>query len=131
MFSHVFLGVKNFERALGFYREILPALGLKERFCDPHRPWAGWQIPGDSRPLLLIGTPYNGQAHMEGNGQMLALSAQDPTIVQAVYEIALACGGICEGPPGLRPHYHANYFGAYFRDTEGNKLCVVSHESPS
>ena len=36
-------------------------------------------------------------------------------------------GSVCEGPPGLRPHYHANYYGAYFRDLDGNKLCVCCH----
>jgi hypothetical protein len=39
----------------------------------------------------------------------------------------LRLGGRSEGEPGLRPEYHANYYGAYFRDTEGNKVCVVSH----
>jgi hypothetical protein len=37
-------------------------------------------------------------------------------------------GGSCEGPPGLRPQYHAHYYGAYFRDPDGNKLCVCCHE---
>jgi len=41
--------------------------------------------------------------------------------------VALASGGVSEGAPGLRPEYHANYYGAYFRDTEGNKLCVACH----
>ena len=40
---------------------------------------------------------------------------------------AWAVGGTSEGAPGLRPEYHANYYGAYFRDTEGNKLCVACH----
>ena len=40
---------------------------------------------------------------------------------------ALAHGARCEGPPGLRPEYHAHYYGAYFRDSEGNKLCVACH----
>ena len=39
----------------------------------------------------------------------------------------LALGAVCEGPPGLRPQYHANYYGAYFRDLDGNKLCVCCH----
>lgn len=47
--------------------------------------------------------------------------------VRAAYQTALRLGGRSEGAPGLRPEYHANYYGAYFRDTEGNKVCVVSH----
>ena len=43
------------------------------------------------------------------------------------YEAALRYGGVSEGPPGVRPEYHANYYGTYFRDPEGNKICVASH----
>jgi catechol 2,3-dioxygenase-like lactoylglutathione lyase family enzyme len=63
MFSHVFIGVGDVERALAFYRPILGALGLEARFCDPNRPWAGWQTPGQARPLFLIGAPFDGQPH--------------------------------------------------------------------
>lgn len=127
MFSHVFIGVSDFERALAFYRALMPVLGVQERFCDRTRPWAGWQSHPDPRPLLLIGTPFDGQPHEPGNGQMLALLAPSRAGVDAAHAVALAQGGRCEGPPGLRPHYHPNYYGAYFRDTEGNKLCVACH----
>ena len=45
--------------------------------------------------------------------------------------LALAQGGSCEGAPGVRAHYHAHYYGAYFRDPDGNKLCVVCHAAPA
>jgi len=41
---------------------------------------------------------------------------------------SLAHGGSCAGAPGLRPAYHPDYYGAYFRDPDGNKLCVACHE---
>ncbi|KQV49908.1 VOC family protein [Massilia sp. Root335] len=128
MFSHVFIGVVDFERALAFYTPLMAALGLEERFCDRARPWAGWQIPGQARPLFLIGAPYDGQPHAPGNGQMAALLAPGRTAVDAAYAVALAHGGSDEGAPGLRPHYHAHYYGAYLRDPDGNKLCVVCHD---
>lgn len=132
MFSHVMLGVSDFERALAFYRQVLPALGLTERFCERvgerGGPWAGWQPAGGGRPLFLIGRPYDGQPHVPGNGQMVAFLAADRASVRAVHALALAHGGRCEGPPGLRPEYHAHYYGAYFRDSEGNKLCIACHE---
>lgn len=56
---------------------------------------------------------------------MFALLAPSREAVRAAYASALAHGGTCEGPPGLRPQYHADYYGAYFRDPDGNKLCVV------
>lgn len=128
MFSHIFLGVADFERALAFYRALMPVLGITERFCDRTRPWAGWQSAPGPRPLLLIGTPWNGQSQAPGNGPMTAFLASDRATVNRAWAVALAHGGTDEGPPGLRPEYHAHYWGAYFRDTEGNKLCVACHE---
>lgn len=127
MFSHIFLGVSDFERALAFYEALMRALGIEQRFCDRSRPWAGWQTPGSVRPLFLIGAPYDRNAHQAGNGQMVAFSAADRVTVDRAYQVALSNGGTSEGAPGLRPEYHAHYYGAYFRDTEGNKLCVVCH----
>lgn len=127
MFSHIFLGVTDFDRALAFYQPVMASLGLEQRFCDLDRPWAGWQTPGSVRPLLLIGVPYDGNPHEVGNGQMVALGATDRATVDRTYHVALANGGTPEGPPGLRPEYHPHYYGAYFRDPEGNKLCVVCH----
>ena len=130
MFSHIFVGVKDFDRALAFYDALMAALGIDRRFCDRDRPWAGWQTPQTVRPLFLIGSPHDGQAHQAGNGQMVAFMAADRAAVDRAHETALKNGGTCEGPPGLRPQYHANYYGAYFRDPEGNKLCVACHASP-
>ena len=127
MLSHVFIGVNDFDRAVAFYSPVLERLGLVPRFTEPARPWAGWQTPGVARPLFLIGRPFDGQPAAPGNGAMNALLAADHATVDAVHALALQHGGRCEGPPGLRPEYHASYYGAYFRDPEGNKLCVCCH----
>ncbi|MDH4418549.1 MAG: VOC family protein [Acidovorax sp.] len=127
MLSHVFVGVNDFDRAMAFYSPVLERLGLVLRFTEPARPWAGWQTPGVARPLFLIGQPFDGQPAAPGNGAMNALLAADRATVDAVHALALQHGGRCEGLPGLRPEYHANYYGAYFRDPEGNKLCVCCH----
>jgi len=126
LFSHIFVGVKDFERALAFYRALMPVLGVQERFCDTRRPWAGWQSRPEPRPLFLIGAPHEGQ-HAAGNGQMVAFLADSRATVDKAYAVALAHGGTSEGEPGPSPEYHAHYYGAYFRDTEGNKLCVACH----
>jgi lactoylglutathione lyase len=127
VFSHVFVGVSDFDRALAFYRPLMACLDLPERFCEPERPWAGWQTPGSVRPLFLIGLPFDGAPHRPGNGQMVAFAADSRARVDQAHLLALRLGGVSEGPPGLRPQYHANYYGAYFRDLDGNKLCVVCH----
>ena len=129
MFSHIFIGVTDFDRALTFYEPLMLALGVEQRFCERGRPWAGWQSSPDTRPLLLIGSPFNGEPHQPGNGQMVAFLAGSRQLVDQVYALALANGGTCEGKPGLRPEYHANYYGAYFRDPDGNKLCVACHRA--
>jgi lactoylglutathione lyase len=127
MFSHIFVGVRDFDRALAFYQPLMAVLGIEQRFCERGRPWAGWQTPGAVRPLFLIGTPYDGKSHDVGNGQMTAFGAADRATVDRAFEVALSHGGTSEGPPGLRPEYHAHYYGAYFRDPDGNKLCVACH----
>lgn len=127
MFSHVFMSVKEFDRALAFYRPLMQCLGIAERFCEADKPWAGWHSEGGKRPLFVICKPFDGQAHEAGNGQMVAFAAADRATVRRAYQTALEAGALCEGPPGVRPQYHAHYYGAYFRDTEGNKLCVACH----
>ena len=127
MFSHVFISVGDFDRAYAFYAAVMESLGIGRRFHDPAKPWAGWHSADSARPLLVIGKPHDGQAHDAGNGQMTAFLAADRAMVQRAYQAALDNGGRCEGPPGPRPHYHAHYYGAYFRDPDGNKLCVACH----
>ena len=127
MFSHVFVSISDFERAYGFYSAVMQSIGIELRFCEPEKPWAGWHSAGRSRPFFVICKPYNGQPHDPGNGQMVAFMARDRATVRESYQTALRHGGTCEGPPGLRPHYHPNYYGAYFRDPDGNKICVASH----
>jgi catechol 2,3-dioxygenase-like lactoylglutathione lyase family enzyme len=129
MFSHIFVGVSDFERALRFYEPLMASLGIEPRFCDRSRPWAGWQTSGGPRPLFLVGSPYDRQAADPGNGHMVAFLGADRATVRRAHAVALAHGGVCEGEPGLRPEYHANYYGAYFRDPDGNKLCVACHTS--
>jgi catechol 2,3-dioxygenase-like lactoylglutathione lyase family enzyme len=129
MISHITVGVTDFERAYDFYRGLMAALDIEQRFCDRNTPWAGWQSAGGQRPLFLIRHPYDGETHQPGNGQMTAFLAKTRSMVRAAHAFALANGGQDEGAPGLRPHYHPHYYGTYFRDPDGNKLCVACHEA--
>ena len=60
MFSHIFIGVADFDRALAFYQPVMAALGIEPRFVDASPPWAGWQTTPGPRPLFLIGKPWEG-----------------------------------------------------------------------
>ena len=55
MFSHIFVGVSDFDRALAFYTPLMAVLKIAPRFCERSRPWAGWQSSPGPRPLFLIG----------------------------------------------------------------------------
>ena len=131
MISHTCVGVNDFAQALVFYRGLMRILGLDNCFTDPARPWAGWKQRDADRPLFIVGAPLDGLAASPGNGSMVALLAADRKTVDKAYTVALALGGRCEGPPGLRPQYHAHFYGAYFCDPEGNKLCVCCHNEPT
>jgi hypothetical protein len=62
---------------------------------------------------------------------MTAFLATTRDVVDCCHTAALANGGSCAGLPGLRPQYHAHYYGAYFRDPDGNKICVCCHKQPA
>ncbi|MEJ0047254.1 MAG: VOC family protein [Rhodospirillales bacterium] len=114
MISHVYIGITDFSRALAFYAALTEELGLVLKFLEPEVPWAAWMRADVARPLLVIGHPYNGRTADPGNGQMVALLAGSRDAVDRCYGIAIGHGAVCDGPPGLRPHYHPNYYGALF-----------------
>ena len=125
MFSHLMLGVEDVARATDFYDGLMTLLGHKMRFRE--KGWAGWQPADRDRPLLIIGTPYGGGPASPGKGVMVAFGVPSREQVDQAHAYAMAHGGQDEGLPGLRPQYHPDYYGAYFRDPDGNKLCVVCH----
>lgn len=131
MISHVFLGISDFERAFNFYSKLMDGLGLTLKFCDASKGWAGWVSDTSPRPIFVIGKPFDGNPSAPGNGNMVALLAPSRYAVRRTHATALALGAMCEGEPGLRPHYHPNYYGAYFRDPDGNKICVCCHDPVS
>jgi catechol 2,3-dioxygenase-like lactoylglutathione lyase family enzyme len=126
MFSHIFVGINDFARAERFYDAVMRSLNLEKRWADASRPWAGWQGPL-GRPYFVIAHPHDGGAPTPGNGLMVAFAASSREAVRLSHAAAIANGGTCEGPPGLRPQYHEHYYGAYFRDPDGNKLAVACH----
>lgn len=127
MFSHITVGVSDFDRAFGFWQPLMALLGHPVRLVDRSRPWAVWETAGGGRPFFIITRPFDGAPALPGNGTMAAFSAGDRTTVERVHELGLALGGHDEGGPALRPEYHPGYYGAYLRDPDGNKLCIVCH----
>jgi catechol 2,3-dioxygenase-like lactoylglutathione lyase family enzyme len=130
MLSHVHVGVTDFTRSYGFYRAVLGELKLEVKVYRPEQSWAAWAASGTDRPLFFIGLPFDRRPAASGNGHMTAFLAPTRGAVDRCHTAAIANGGRCDGPPGPRPRYHAHYYGAYFRDPDGNKICVCCHNAP-
>jgi len=128
MISHVTIAVSDFERALAFYGDVLEVLGLTRSYYDADIEAASFRDPKQPRPLLHLRRPFDGKDAVPGNGPMVAFLCPDRDTVQKAYDRALKKGAEIEGKPGLRDQYHDDYFGAYVRDTEGNKICFVCHD---
>ena len=127
MYSHVTLGVNDIERAVKFYDAVLGTLGQK-RF-DLEESWAGYgEFGGVGIGTLWILKPANGQPATSGNGTNVALLAPTRASVEAFHAAALENGGVDEGKPGVRTEVHENFYAAYVRDPDGNKLLAVCHE---
>ena len=128
MFSHATIGANDYAVAKAFYDATLAPLGIRCFQEWPDAGWAGFKAKGDMQTFWLC-RPQNGEAAAPGNGTMTAFLAADTDAVHAAHAAALAHGGSCEGPPGPRPQY-GDFYAAYVRDPEGNKLCFV-HRVPS
>ncbi len=74
--------------------------------------------------------PHDGGEPAPGNGHTLAFEAESRAQVDAFHAACLAQGGADAGAPSLRPQYHADYYGAYARDRDGNKIACVCHRAP-
>ena len=118
MIGYVTIGTNDLAKAAGFYDEVLSFFGGK-RFMENERLIA-WNA-GEHSPGVGVCKPFDGNAASVGNGMMVSLMAAGPEQVNAVHARALELGGSDEGAPGLR---FGQFYGAYFRDLDGNKLCT-------
>lgn len=123
--AHVTFGTNDLERGARFYDAVMDAFGGARAFA--HDRAIGWGFP-DGGPSIGITYPFDGEPANRGNGTMFALMASGEDQVRAVHAAALANGGSCEGPPGLRAN---GFYAAYFRDPDGNKMnafCIPAAE---
>lgn len=116
MIGYVTLGTNDLARGAKFYDALAAELGVG-RMMD-EGTFIAWGEPGGAAGIGLT-QPFDGKSATVGNGVMVALEASGPDQVKRLYDIAVANGGICEGPPGPRGE---GFYAAYFRDPDGNKL---------
>lgn len=128
MLSGICIGTNDLSAAGKFYDAVLATIGMSCVLSEPsERGYAG----ADGRITLFLVVPYNEQVATFGNGTQVMFYAPDTNGVRAFHSMALRYGGSDEGQPGPR-HYHPDYYGAYARDLDGNKLNVsVSLEDRS
>ncbi len=122
MLAYTLLGSNDLPRAIAFYNAVLAPLGAKIIMAFPKAT-----VWGTDAPAFGVGTPYDGAPATSGNGTMIALMAPDRPSVDTVHAKALALGGKDEGAPGVRGDDPEGFYGAYFRDLDGNKLCVCHY----
>lgn len=123
MIGYALVGTNDLPKALAFFDALFDSVGVK-RLWDMGDRGASW---GSSwgKPSLGVCTPYDGQPATAGNGTMVALVVDSRAKVDAMHARALALGGRDEGAPGVRGEEGDNaFYGAYFRDLDGNKFCV-------
>jgi len=118
MIGYATIGTNNLEKATEFYDKVLGVLGGKRTMgFDRMQFYGGGESPG----MLAVCKPYDEKAATAGNGSMFGIPAASKEQVDAAHAAALAAGATCEGPPGQRL---PTFYGAYFRDLDGNKVCV-------
>src|SRR3954470_502239 len=129
MYSHVTLGTSQMDRAMRFYDAVLAPLGMqRKRTFKIAISYAPPDFTGVNEPFWVV-RPYDKNNATPGNGVTVAFEAPTRAAVDSFHAAALAAGAVDEGPPGIREHYHPNYYGAYVRDPDGNKICVVCHHA--
>jgi catechol 2,3-dioxygenase-like lactoylglutathione lyase family enzyme len=128
--DHIGLRCVDLERSLAFYRAALAALGLEvvmevsaEQTGDRRHVGFG----RDGKPSVWL---TDGAANADG-GLHLAFAVDERAQVDAFHHAGLAAGGRDNGAPGLRPHYHPNYYGAFLLDPDGHNIEAVCHRPAS
>jgi catechol 2,3-dioxygenase-like lactoylglutathione lyase family enzyme len=116
MIGYVTVGTNDLEKAKAFYDALAAELGARRTFASERM-----QGYGGGGAMLAVCTPHDGKSATVGNGTMVSLAAPSKEVVDKVHAKALALGAKDEGAPGPRSD---TFYGAYFRDPDGNKICV-------
>ena len=124
MIGYTTLGSNDIDKALVFYDGLIGAMGGKRLMTMPDARGFTLYGAGQGKPMLAVTKPYDGGLATPGNGTMVALAAETRGQVDALHAKALELGGSDEGAPGVRGDFGGEFYGAYFRDLDGNKFCA-------
>jgi catechol 2,3-dioxygenase-like lactoylglutathione lyase family enzyme len=126
MIDHTGVTVSNFQASKGFYLRALAPIGYTLILEIPaavtgHADAAGFGVAPKPDFWIGAGSPNVPPLH-------IAFRVDSRTAVEAFYKAAIAAGGRDNGAPGLRPHYHPNYYGAFVLDPDGHNIEAVCHD---
>ena len=121
MIAYSTLGVNDMQRSIAFYDAAFAPLNAQRQTTSA--TWTGYAQVGGSGKFFLT-RPFDKAPAIAGNGAMIAFLAEDRQAVDRFHTAALALGGLCEGPPGVRAGMTPVFYAAYVRDPDGNKLCA-------
>jgi len=121
---HVSVGTNDVVRSKRFYDAVLPIVGIMPMAEDE-----GGLGYGSGTFHFSVQVPIDGRPATVANGAHIAFAAEDRSMVDRFYAVALDHGGSDEGPPGLRPDYDANYYGDVVRDPDGHKIEAVTYSA--
>jgi catechol 2,3-dioxygenase-like lactoylglutathione lyase family enzyme len=122
MFDHVKFGVSDYAASKTFFLKALEPLGIA--VVSEGQPTYGVELsPAGGQVSLCLFQTEEKPAHLH-----LAFAARNRQQVQAFHRAALEAGAKDHGAPGLRPHYHANYYAAFVIGPDGHNIEVVCHE---
>ena len=119
MFDHVGFGVTDYAASKAFFLKALQPLGVTIAMEGPY----GVGMGQNGKPSLWMYQSDEKPAHLH-----IAFAAQNRQQVDEFYRAALEAGGKDNGAPGLRPHYHANYYGAFVIGPDGHNVEAVCHK---
>lgn len=120
-------GTNDLARATAFYDAVFGAVGLG-RLPELGPTWAGWGDADDARDGtgFWVCSPFDGAPATNGNGTMIGLPIASARLVRAAHAAGLAAGGKDEGAPGTRDRYDPNFYIAYLRDPDHNKVSLFN-----
>lgn len=127
MLDHIGLTASDLRRSRDFYDRALAPLGIARMKDFSTADGTGAIGYGDTHPFFWIATADKPADGGTGRGVHVAFSTATRAMVDAFHGAALAAGGRDNGAPGLRPHYHATYYGAFVLDPDGNNVEAVCH----
>ena len=121
MKGYVTLGTNDLDSAAHFYEQLLESIGVKRQRETPRAVYFG----DESGTELVVITPADEKSATSGNGTMVALRIDSQEQIRKLHALAVALGGTDEGAPG--PRGTGSFWGAYFRDLDGNKLVFFTN----